>query len=57
MFSALTFSCVNSLMLVDIAWSQSVLSAAVQNWRILVEAPSKAKTSKQLDLEEARGQD
>lgn len=27
----LTFSCVNSLMFVDIAWSQSVLSAAVQN--------------------------
>lgn len=48
----LTFSCVKSLIFVDIAWSQSVLSAAVQNWRILALAPSKAKTSKQLDLEE-----
>lgn len=52
----LTFSWVKSLIFVDIAWSQSVLSAAVQNWRILALTPSKAKTSKQLDLEECRGQ-
>ncbi len=36
----------NRLILVDIAWSQSVLSAAVQNWRTCVQTPSKAMTSK-----------
>lgn len=46
----LTCSCVRSLILVDIAWSQSVLSAAVQNCRTLVHAPSKANTSKLFDL-------
>lgn len=47
----LTLSWVKSLMLVDIAWSQSALSAAVQNCRMCVQTPSKAMTSKLLDLE------